>query len=116
MFCPQCQAEYRAGFNRCSDCGISLVAFPMVKPAPRSAAPKDDTPTFFLLTFALTWGSAALLFSPGLSNSGAAVWFAPILFLLGAFAPSFCAVGLTAQAQGIRGVKALLRRFLIWRV
>ena len=25
MFCPQCGAEYRAGFNRCSDCNVKLV-------------------------------------------------------------------------------------------
>jgi predicted amidophosphoribosyltransferase len=25
MFCPQCKAEYRAGFTRCSDCDIELV-------------------------------------------------------------------------------------------
>jgi len=25
MFCPQCRAEYRAGFRRCSDCDVELV-------------------------------------------------------------------------------------------
>jgi hypothetical protein len=25
MFCPQCRAEYREGFSRCSDCGVDLV-------------------------------------------------------------------------------------------
>jgi hypothetical protein len=25
MFCPQCKAEYRLGFSRCSDCGVDLV-------------------------------------------------------------------------------------------
>jgi len=25
MFCPECRAEYREGFFRCSDCGIPLV-------------------------------------------------------------------------------------------
>lgn len=25
MFCPQCKAEYREGFYRCSDCDIDLV-------------------------------------------------------------------------------------------
>ena len=25
MFCPQCRAEYRAGFVRCSDCNVELV-------------------------------------------------------------------------------------------
>ena len=25
MFCPECRAEYRAGFSRCSDCDVDLV-------------------------------------------------------------------------------------------
>src|SRR5919197_2688047 len=25
MFCPRCNAEYRAGFTRCSECGVLLV-------------------------------------------------------------------------------------------
>lgn len=25
MFCPACKVEYRAGFSRCSDCGVKLV-------------------------------------------------------------------------------------------
>jgi hypothetical protein len=28
MFCPQCNAEYRSGFTRCSDCDVALVADP----------------------------------------------------------------------------------------
>ena len=26
MYCPLCKAEYRAGFDRCSDCHVGLVA------------------------------------------------------------------------------------------
>lgn len=26
MFCPQCKAEYREGFDTCADCSVSLVA------------------------------------------------------------------------------------------
>jgi hypothetical protein len=26
MFCPECKAEYRAGFTRCADCVVDLVA------------------------------------------------------------------------------------------
>ena len=36
MFCPQCGAEYREGFNRCVDCEVDLVAEappPAVRPA-----------------------------------------------------------------------------------
>jgi len=28
MFCPECKAEFRAGFTQCSDCGIALVNVP----------------------------------------------------------------------------------------
>lgn len=28
MFCPQCRAEYRPGFTRCSDCEVELVEHP----------------------------------------------------------------------------------------
>jgi hypothetical protein len=27
MFCPQCRAEYRPGFTRCSDCEVDLVEY-----------------------------------------------------------------------------------------
>ena len=26
MFCPECEAEYRHGFTRCSDCDVALVS------------------------------------------------------------------------------------------
>src|SRR5215467_4350866 len=33
MFCPQCKAEYRVGFTRCSDCNVELVEhLPVEKP------------------------------------------------------------------------------------
>jgi hypothetical protein len=31
MFCPQCKAEYRVGFTRCSDCDVALVDHLAVK-------------------------------------------------------------------------------------
>jgi hypothetical protein len=27
MFCPQCKAEYRSGYMRCTDCGVALQVF-----------------------------------------------------------------------------------------
>ena len=36
MFCPQCKAEYRAGFARCSDCDVELVQQLPVDPQPIS--------------------------------------------------------------------------------
>jgi hypothetical protein len=35
MFCPECKAEYRQGFTRCSDCDVDLVyTLPQESPAP----------------------------------------------------------------------------------
>ena len=36
MFCPQCKAEYRAGFTKCSDCDVDLVKELPVDPPPIS--------------------------------------------------------------------------------
>jgi hypothetical protein len=34
VFCPQCKAEYRVGFTKCSDCDVELVDhLPVEKPA-----------------------------------------------------------------------------------
>ncbi len=35
MYCPECRAEYRAGFTQCSDCRIPLVAGTPPAPALR---------------------------------------------------------------------------------
>jgi hypothetical protein len=43
MFCPQCNAEYRPGFTRCSDCDVDLVQDPshFALAAKSPAAPGD---------------------------------------------------------------------------
>ncbi|HLY73726.1 MAG TPA: hypothetical protein VKU80_06365, partial [Planctomycetota bacterium] len=46
-FCPQCRSEYRAGFDRCADCGAGLVE--QLAPAdqvPESTAPEKWTEVF----------------------------------------------------------------------
>src|SRR5690242_11370387 len=40
MFCPLCNAEYRAGFTRCSDCDVDLVE--AVTEIPANALPKGN--------------------------------------------------------------------------
>ena len=41
MFCPQCKAEYRVGFIRCSDCDVELVGqLPADAPAPVADVPR----------------------------------------------------------------------------
>lgn len=43
MFCPQCQAEYRPGFTRCSDCGLDLVSdLPDADADPNTPNTDDD--------------------------------------------------------------------------
>ena len=43
MFCPQCNAEYRPGFTRCSDCDVDLVQDPpQYALAGKSAAEPGD--------------------------------------------------------------------------
>lgn len=44
MFCPQCKAEYRPGFIRCSDCDIDLVDRLPDEPDDR-IEPQDVSPT-----------------------------------------------------------------------
>jgi hypothetical protein len=39
MFCPQCKAEFRSGFTRCSDCDIELVDAPLVDKTDSEQAP-----------------------------------------------------------------------------
>ena len=76
MFCPNCRAEYREGFSRCSDCGVELidVLLPPEKPDAKSLV--NDRPdkarpvyflawfvpmTFFLAIYFLIWIKPSLL-------------------------------------------------------
>jgi hypothetical protein len=74
---------------------------------------------FFFLTYAVTW----VCFITAVKISYGPVWIAPalalvrgFLLLLGTFAPSLVALGITARAEGRPGVRALLRRILQWQV
>src|SRR5688572_30610020 len=42
MFCPQCKAEYRQGYTRCSDCGVPLVS--VLPDSEEEPAPDHETP------------------------------------------------------------------------
>jgi len=46
MFCPECSAEYRDGFARCSDCDVPLV--PALPPEEREAMHGDGEATVFV--------------------------------------------------------------------
>jgi hypothetical protein len=44
MICPQCKAEYRAGFTRCADCDVDLVWEPHYAQAPESPPANPGDP------------------------------------------------------------------------
>jgi len=48
MFCPQCNAEYRPGFTRCTDCGVDLVNepphFALAGQSPPNAGDPNEDP------------------------------------------------------------------------
>jgi len=73
---------------------------------------------FFALTFAVTWTFflAAVAMSRGLPPEAPLGDGVRALVLLGTFAPSMVALGLTARAEGRLGVRALLGRLFLWRV
>ena len=73
---------------------------------------------FFFLTYVITW----TCFIAAVALSGSLPSGAPLgpglsaLILLGTFAPSLVALGLTARAEGGAGVRALLSRLFQWQV
>lgn len=85
-------------------------------PRVRRSAADLGLPTFFLLTFALTW-TAWVAPSAWTSPPDAGVFaLGGPVFLLGVCAPAIVAVGLTAVAEGRTGVTRLLSRVGRWRV
>lgn len=46
MFCPECSAEYRDGFARCSDCDVALVS--ALPPEEMDAVPGAEEVTVFV--------------------------------------------------------------------
>src|SRR6266852_860947 len=74
---------------------------------------------FFALTYALTWACflAAIAISNGTASAVPALTAGRgLLLLLGTFAPSLVALGVTARDNGTPGTQALLRRSYAWRV
>ena len=74
---------------------------------------------FFFLTYVLTWACFTIVVwmsyrpAPTAPTLGLVRGF---LLLVGTFAPSLVAVGITAHAEGRPGVSALLRRTVQWQV
>jgi CAAX protease family protein len=74
---------------------------------------------FFALTYAMSWTCfvAAFVMVRGHVPAAAGTSLPVMMFgLLGTFAPSIVALGLTAQSEGVAGVQSLLGRIFKWRV
>lgn len=55
MYCPQCRAEYREGFTRCSDCQVELVeVLPALEPG-SSVYPEHERPDLAPTRYFLAW-------------------------------------------------------------
>jgi len=74
---------------------------------------------FFFLTYAVTWACfitvERISHGPAPTTSALALVRGSLL-LLGTFAPSLVALGITGRAEGRPGVRALLRRTVQWQV
>src|SRR5438552_17820295 len=68
---------------------------------------------FFILTYAVSW-TCFITVAPAAIPARAPL--GALLVLLGTFAPSLVALGLTARAEGVRGIRILLAGVLRWRV
>lgn len=73
--------------------------------------------TFFVLTFAITWGLAALFvaFSSLLEPIFGPIGESNPVYWLAVFSPSISALVVTWKTDGRTGVRTLLRRLLHWR-
>lgn len=74
---------------------------------------------FFFLTYAVTWAcfiTVVMIAHRPAQNAPALALVRGFLLLLGTFAPSLVALGITASAEGRRGVRTLLRRVVQWQV
>src|SRR5579859_749143 len=55
MYCPKCRAEYRAGFDKCSDCGVELVV-ELPPPSPQDPEVREkERPDLARTSHFLAW-------------------------------------------------------------
>lgn len=74
---------------------------------------------FFFLTYTVTWACfiTVVMIAHGPAPTAPALALGRgFLLLLGTFAPSLVALGITARAEGRLGIRALLRRVVQWQV
>jgi uncharacterized protein len=74
--------------------------------------------TFFVATFALSWGAGALMtvFSEQIEALFGPMGYTNPAFILVVHAPAIVGVGMVARHHGIRGVGQFLRRLTLWRM
>lgn len=80
---------------------------------------RSQTPTYFLVAFLWSWACwtpmVLTLRARGIDDVLAAPAWAILAALLGGWGPSLAALVLTGRREGWAGVRALLRRFKLWR-
>src|ERR1700682_3823989 len=83
MFCPECRAEYRPGFTRCSDCDVDLV-HEIPEQGTRVRNRKRDSATMFP-TFRNTYregGSTVQWWTSYRHQTGGWPWFSIVIHLM----------------------------------
>lgn len=73
---------------------------------------------FFALTFALTWGLAALLilFPEPISALFGELSYTHPLFILAVYSPGFAGIFVVWRHHGMRGLGSFFRRLTLWRM
>lgn len=109
MFCPKCKAEYREGFDTCSDCGI-----PLVEKLPQEP---DKKPEYIeLVTILETNDQALLLIAKSILTGAGIDYYAKGEGLqdlfgwgrIGAFNPIVGGVQIQVRKQDEKVAKSLL--------
>ena len=104
MFCPQCRAEYRDGFIRCSDCSVELVENLAASDHPRTIRIGRETILSLVAAImAVAISALAYYTSTGLGAFWPAAWLAPIPILMLAFRSSKTTAAFAALAACVCG-------------
>jgi len=74
--------------------------------------------TFFIGTFALTWGLGVLMvaFADQIETVFGPMGYTNPVFILAVYSPGFVGVAMVWRHHGLRGVTRMLRRLTMWRM